>query len=48
MVVAWFMGLSKTPAHGNHALTFLRRLYNWAHNMSSSTAPTPPSAFLCK
>ena len=41
MVVAWFMGLSKTPAHGNHALTFLRRLYNWGAQYELVDCPNP-------
>lgn len=41
MVMAWFMGLSKTPAHANHALTFLRRLYNWGAQYELLDCPNP-------
>lgn len=41
MCVAWFMGLSHTPAHANHALTFLRRLYNWGFENELVDCPNP-------
>jgi integrase len=41
MVVAWFMGLSKTPAHANHALMFFRRLYNWGFQYELVDCPNP-------
>ena len=41
MVLAWFMDLSKTPAHANHALTFLRRLYNWGAQYELVDCPNP-------
>ncbi len=41
MVIAWFMGLSNTPAHANHALTFLRRLYNWGFQYELVDCPNP-------
>jgi integrase len=29
----WYMGLSRTPEQANKALTFLRRVYNWASSL---------------
>ncbi|OAI47491.1 hypothetical protein AYO43_04360 [Nitrospira sp. SCGC AG-212-E16] len=40
-VRVWFMGLARTPAHANKALTFLRRVYNVALDMEVYEGTNP-------
>ena len=37
----WHAGLGQTPSHANHAVTYLKALYNWATRMELVTCPNP-------